>query len=311
MGRNTGFAGGCNAGAEAAQRRPAGHPQPRRGAAAGLRRGDPPALARGARLGGLAGAGRRRRGERRSTPPATRSTSPASSGPAATAEPLGEAPPAGRGRRRSPAPAWRSRSRAGAEVGGFPSRVLHVPRGRRPLGAAADGGGDGRDRADARSSPTTTSSAPTPTSGAGSSATASPSSSAPTPARCWPCWRRRCWRPSWRCCAVSAAGGWGGQKLRANLEFLALAAAPPARAPRDPARSAPISAAEFAAWLTPDLDSDLISPLARSLAGAPAAARLLAPGAPAAARSRLSPHPGGEKSDALVRLARSGGSGSR
>ena len=50
---------------------------------------------RGARLGRLAGAGRRRRRRRGSTRPATRSTSPASSGPAATA---GRSP-----RRRRPA----------------------------------------------------------------------------------------------------------------------------------------------------------------------------------------------------------------
>ena len=63
--------------------------------------------------------------------------------------------------------------------------------------------------------------------------------------------------------AVAAAGGWGGQKLRADLEFLR-------RLPRllrerrAVQAQRTISAGEFAAWLTPHLDSDLISPLART-----------------------------------------------
>lgn len=63
--------------------------------------------------------------------------------------------------------------------------------------------------------------------------------------------------------AVSASGGWGRQKLRANLAFLR-------RLPRllrerrEIQRQRTISAAEFAAWLTPDLDSELISPVVRS-----------------------------------------------
>jgi GT2 family glycosyltransferase len=62
---------------------------------------------------------------------------------------------------------------------------------------------------------------------------------------------------------VAAAGGWGGQKLRAHLEFLR-------RLPRllrerrEVQARRTISAGEFAARLTPDLDSDLISPLVRS-----------------------------------------------
>lgn len=63
--------------------------------------------------------------------------------------------------------------------------------------------------------------------------------------------------------AVSAAGGWGAQKRRANREFLT-------RLPRllherrAIQRTRTITATEFASCLTPDLDSDLISPLARS-----------------------------------------------
>jgi len=64
--------------------------------------------------------------------------------------------------------------------------------------------------------------------------------------------------------AVSAAGGWGRQKLRANLAFLRWLPRL-LRERRQVQRRRTVSAAEFAAWLTPDLDSDLISPLARSL----------------------------------------------
>jgi GT2 family glycosyltransferase len=62
---------------------------------------------------------------------------------------------------------------------------------------------------------------------------------------------------------VAAAGGWGGQKLRANWEFLTwLPRLLRERRALQCRRS--ISPAEFAAALTPDLDSDLISPLVRS-----------------------------------------------
>jgi GT2 family glycosyltransferase len=62
---------------------------------------------------------------------------------------------------------------------------------------------------------------------------------------------------------VSATGGWGRQKLQANREFLR-------RLPRllrerrQLQAHRTISPREFASHLTPDLDSDLISPLARS-----------------------------------------------
>ena len=64
--------------------------------------------------------------------------------------------------------------------------------------------------------------------------------------------------------AAAAAGGWGRQKLRADREFLRwlprlLRERRALRATRT------VSAAEFASWLTPDLDSPFISPLARSL----------------------------------------------
>jgi N-acetylglucosaminyl-diphospho-decaprenol L-rhamnosyltransferase len=62
---------------------------------------------------------------------------------------------------------------------------------------------------------------------------------------------------------VAAAGGWGRQKLRANREFLTWL--PRLLGERRAIqRRRAISAAEFAATLTPDLDSDLISPLVRS-----------------------------------------------
>jgi len=62
---------------------------------------------------------------------------------------------------------------------------------------------------------------------------------------------------------VAAAGGWGGQKLRANCEFLRWL--PRLLRERRTLQSRrTISAAEFAEALTPDLDSALISPLVRS-----------------------------------------------
>jgi GT2 family glycosyltransferase len=62
---------------------------------------------------------------------------------------------------------------------------------------------------------------------------------------------------------VAAAGGWGRQKLRANLQFLRWLPRL-LRERRSIQRQRAVSAAEFASWLTPDLDSPLISPLARS-----------------------------------------------
>jgi len=64
--------------------------------------------------------------------------------------------------------------------------------------------------------------------------------------------------------AVAAAGGWGRQKLRANLAFFCWLPRL-LRERRAIQAQRAVSAAEFASWLTPDLDSDLISPLARSL----------------------------------------------
>lgn len=63
---------------------------------------------------------------------------------------------------------------------------------------------------------------------------------------------------------VAAAGGWLGQKLRANLEFLRWLPRL-LHEHRQIQRQRTITPTEFASWLTPDLDSDLISPLARSL----------------------------------------------
>jgi N-acetylglucosaminyl-diphospho-decaprenol L-rhamnosyltransferase len=63
--------------------------------------------------------------------------------------------------------------------------------------------------------------------------------------------------------AVAARGGWLGQKLAANAE--ALAWLPRLLAERRRLqRTRRIGAAEFASWLTPDLDSPFIPPLARS-----------------------------------------------
>jgi N-acetylglucosaminyl-diphospho-decaprenol L-rhamnosyltransferase len=62
---------------------------------------------------------------------------------------------------------------------------------------------------------------------------------------------------------VAASGGWGGKKLRANLEFLRWLPRL-LRERRQLQSRRTISAGEFASHLTPDLDSDLISPLVRS-----------------------------------------------
>ncbi len=64
--------------------------------------------------------------------------------------------------------------------------------------------------------------------------------------------------------AVSVAGGWGRQKLAANLEVLRWLPRL-LRERRQIQATRTVSAAEFASWLTPDLDSPFISPLARSL----------------------------------------------
>lgn len=62
---------------------------------------------------------------------------------------------------------------------------------------------------------------------------------------------------------VAVASGWGRQKLRANREFLVwLPRLLHERRALQGQRT--ISAAEFAAALTPDLDSELISPIVRS-----------------------------------------------
>jgi GT2 family glycosyltransferase len=64
--------------------------------------------------------------------------------------------------------------------------------------------------------------------------------------------------------AVSASGGWGRQKLAANLEFIRWLPGL-LRERRQIQATRTVTPAEFASWLTPDLDSPFISPLARSL----------------------------------------------
>ena len=118
-GRNLGFAAGCNAGAARSERRPAGDPQPRRRAAAGIGEAirrpwleDSGWAAWQALVAERGGAG--------STRPATRSTSPASSGPAATAGRSPRRPPAGEVTALSGACLAIPR-RTWGELGGFPS----------------------------------------------------------------------------------------------------------------------------------------------------------------------------------------------
>ena len=64
--------------------------------------------------------------------------------------------------------------------------------------------------------------------------------------------------------AVSAAGGWGRQKLAADREFLRWLPRL-LRERRQVQATRAVGAAEFASWLTPDLDSPFIAPAARSL----------------------------------------------
>lgn len=95
---------------------------------------------------------------------------------------------------------------------------------------------------------------------------------------------------------AASAAGWGGQKLRADAE--ALRWLPRLLAERRQLqRHRTVSAAEFASWLTPDLDSPFIPGIARSLP-----ARLLLRGYWRATCLLL---------ERLSRPGRSGGSGSR
>jgi GT2 family glycosyltransferase len=64
--------------------------------------------------------------------------------------------------------------------------------------------------------------------------------------------------------AVSASGGWGRQKLAANLEFLRWLPRL-LRERRQVQATRTVSAAEFASWLSADLDSPFIAGPARSL----------------------------------------------
>jgi GT2 family glycosyltransferase len=64
--------------------------------------------------------------------------------------------------------------------------------------------------------------------------------------------------------AVSLSGGWRKQKLAANLEFLRWLPRL-LRERRQVQATRTVSAAEFASWLSADLDSPFISPAARSL----------------------------------------------
>jgi GT2 family glycosyltransferase len=64
--------------------------------------------------------------------------------------------------------------------------------------------------------------------------------------------------------AISASGGWGRQKLAANLEFLRWLPRL-LRERRQIQATRSVTSAAFASWLTPDLDSPFIAAAARSL----------------------------------------------
>ena len=114
-----------------------------------------------------------------------------------------------------------------------------------------------------RSSTTTTSSAPASTSGAGWSATATLSCCAPIPAPCWSCWRRPCWRPRSPSTRSPPGAAGGARSSPATWKrSVGCRDCCASGAPVQAARS--VSAAELAAWLTPDLDSPFIPAVARS-----------------------------------------------
>ena len=193
--RNAGFAAGANAGARARERRPARVPEPRRDAGARLRRGDPRARdgATGRAWMGLVTAERRPRGqhERR-----RRALHRHRLGRRAGAR----AGAARRARSRSsPAPAWRCRAREWERAGGFAEEFfmyhedvdlslrLRLAGGRLGVEPAAVvdhdyefAKGPAKWRLLERNRWATI-------------------------VRCYPgaaaarCWRRRCWRPRWRC----------------------------------------------------------------------------------------------------------------
>ena len=132
--------------------------------------------------------------------------------------------------------------------------LLPLPRGRRALASPAPRGRENRARARGGRRPRLRVLGQPGQVPPTSSATAGPPCCAPIPARCSRCWRRRLWRPSWRCSIVAATGGWGRQKIAADIE--ALRALPRSlRERRAIQASRTISAGEFAAFLTPDLDS--------------------------------------------------------
>ena len=261
------------------ERRPAGHPQPRRGAAAGVRRGDPPALARGARLGRLAGAGRRRRGR-----PDQLGRQP---GPLHRDRLGGRPRPPdrrGAGRRARSPPLRRlpgdPAARPGARVGGFPEQFfLYHEDVDLSLRLRLRGGALGIEPAAVVDHDYEF--------GAGEHK--------------WRWLERNRWPSSIRVypAPLLAAARAGADRDRAGADSgldrgrLGEAEAAPRRSKccaGCPAccasaarsrRTRTVSAAEFASWLTADLDSPFIPGVARSPAGAPGPARLLAPGPPA------------------------------
>ena len=239
------------------ERRAAGHPQPRRGAAARLRRGDPPALARGPRLGRLAGAGRRRGGDadqlRRQPDPLHRHR-------------LGRRPRRAdrRGAARparspsSPAPAWRSRCATWNEVGGFPERFfLYHEDVDLSLRLRLRGGTLGIEPAAVVDHDYEFGAREHKWRWLERNRLAFLVRAYPTPLLIL--LAPALLATELALLAVSASGGWGRQKLAANLEFLRWLPRL-LRERRQVQATRTVSAAEFASWLTPDLDSPFISP---------------------------------------------------
>ena len=229
---------------------------------------------------GLAGAGRRRRRDARSTPPATRSTSPGSSGPGGHGQPIAEAPPAGEVTALSgaclaiPRATWRGGRR-------LPRALLPLPRGRRPLAAAAAARRRARDRARRGGRPRLRVRRPrAQVALAGAQPLGLPDPRLPG-ARCWLLLPPALLATELALIPAAIAGGWGRQKLAATSKSSAGCRACCASAARSrrPARSAPPSSPPGSPPTSTPPSSRRRRPLGP---GAPRPARLLARRPPAA-----------------------------
>ena len=195
-----------------------------------------------------------------STRAATSSTSPgiAWAGEAGRPDRRG-ARSAARGRRSRRAPAWRCRAPAGASRR-LPAGVLPVPRGRRPVAAAAARGRARRDRAGARGVDHDYEFAKGPAKWRCWSETAGRSSCAPIPAPLLALRRARAARDRAGALRGGDRGRLGPPEAARDAGRAPRAAAAAARAARDPGGPARSARASSRAHLTPDLSSRVPRP---------------------------------------------------